>query len=113
VLAGLSAHNQAIVTGRSFFPQLISQPFRSGLHEAFAFAIIACLMAAAASLMRGGRYQDAGQYDSLVEAVPAAPGSTGDIATDRVAGGEAGDIPRSEPVGVGPSTSPSKEPDAR
>jgi MFS family permease len=58
-LAGLSAHNQAIVTGRSFFPHLISGPFRSGLHEAFAFAIVACLVAAAASLMRGGRYHHA------------------------------------------------------
>jgi MFS family permease len=60
VLAGLSAHNQAILTGRSFFPHLISAPFRAGLHEAFAFAIVACLLAAAASLMRGGRYADAG-----------------------------------------------------
>jgi hypothetical protein len=54
VLAGLSVHNQAILTGHSFFPTLISAPFRDGLHEAFLFAIIACLIAAAASLMRGG-----------------------------------------------------------
>jgi MFS family permease len=57
VLAALSAHNQAVLTGRSFFPQLISGPFRSGLHLAFAFAIVACLVAAAASLMRGGMYR--------------------------------------------------------
>ncbi len=56
VLHSLSAHSQAILTGRSFFPQLISAPFRTGLHEAFVFAIAACLLAAAASLMRGGRY---------------------------------------------------------
>ncbi len=61
VLGGLSAHNHAVLTGRSFFPQLISQPFRAGLHEAFAFAIVACLLAGAASLMRGGRYADAGE----------------------------------------------------
>jgi hypothetical protein len=58
-LAAVSAHNQAVLTGRTFFPHLISAPFRSGLHEAFAFAIVACLVAAAASLMRGGRYYDA------------------------------------------------------
>jgi len=58
-LAGLSAHNQAAVTGRSFFPHLISGPFHDGLHAAFAFAIVACLIAAAASLMRGGRYEHA------------------------------------------------------
>jgi MFS family permease len=55
-LATLSAQNQALLTGRSFFPHLISGPFRTGLHEAFAFAIGACLVAAAASLMRGGLY---------------------------------------------------------
>ena len=55
-LAGLSAHAHALITGRTFFPQLISAPFRSGLHEAFIFAIVACLVAAAASLLRGGRY---------------------------------------------------------
>ena len=56
VLASLSAANRATLTGRSFFPHLISSPFRSGLHEAFTFAIIACLIAAAASLMRGQKY---------------------------------------------------------
>ncbi len=56
-LAALGAHARAVVTGSSFFPRLISEPFRNGLHEAFAFAIVACLIAAAASLMRGGRYQ--------------------------------------------------------
>jgi MFS family permease len=55
VLAGLSPHDQAALTGSSFFPELISAPFRHGLHTAFAFAIAACLIAAAASLMRGGR----------------------------------------------------------
>jgi MFS family permease len=56
VLGALSAHSQAIITGRGFFPELISGPFRTGLHEAFAFAILACLVAAAASAFRGGRY---------------------------------------------------------
>jgi MFS family permease len=57
VLAGLSAANRATITGRSFFPHLISIPFRSGLHEAFLFAIVACLIAAAASLLRGGMFR--------------------------------------------------------
>jgi hypothetical protein len=55
VLAGLSAHDQAALTGSSFFPNLISGPFQDGLHAAFLFAIVACLIAAAASLLRGGR----------------------------------------------------------
>ena len=53
MLAALPAHDQAVLTGNSFFPTLISGPFRDGLHAAFAFAIVACLIAAAASLMRG------------------------------------------------------------
>ncbi len=56
VFAAISAPNQALLAGRSFFPHLISSAFRAGLHEALAFAIVVCLIAAAASLMRGGRY---------------------------------------------------------
>ena len=55
-LHALSPANQAAVTGSDFFPQLISDPFRHGLHTAFAFAIVACLVAATASLLRGGRF---------------------------------------------------------
>ncbi|MBV8989964.1 MAG: MFS transporter [Solirubrobacterales bacterium] len=75
VLAGLSASNSALITGRTFFPSLISGPFRSGLHEAFAFAIAACLVAAAASLARGGRYQHGDQHQSNGRAprIPARP----------------------------------------
>jgi MFS family permease len=62
VLIHLPAHTQAVLAGRSFFPQLISDPFRSGLHEAFAFAIIACLVAAIASWSRGERYVDSGEF---------------------------------------------------
>jgi MFS family permease len=56
VLSHLSAHQQAILTGRSFFPGLITAPFKAGLDAAFDFAILASLVAAAASWMRGGRY---------------------------------------------------------
>jgi hypothetical protein len=42
--------------GRSFFPHLISGPFHSALVYAFIFAIVACLIAAVASLLRGGKY---------------------------------------------------------
>jgi MFS family permease len=55
VLGALPAHSQAVLTGHTFFPTLISAPFRDGLHAAFAFAMVACLIAAAASSLRGGR----------------------------------------------------------
>jgi hypothetical protein len=66
-LAGLSAHNHALLTGRTYFPHLISGPFQTGLREAFAFAIAACLVAAAASLLRGGK------YEHVDEPLPAPP----------------------------------------
>ncbi len=53
----LSAHAQALLTGPAFFPHLISAAFRDGLDTAFVFAIVACLVAAAASMLRGGRYR--------------------------------------------------------
>ena len=56
VLAHLPAGHRAVITGRSFFPNLIAAPFRQGLHAAFDFAIVACLVAAGASWMRGGKY---------------------------------------------------------
>jgi MFS family permease len=55
VLSHLSAHNAATISGRGFFPHLIAGPFRHGLHEAFAFAIAMCLVAAVASWSRGKR----------------------------------------------------------
>ena len=56
VLSQLTASQQAALTGRSFFPGLISEPFQTGLHAALDFAIGASLLAAWASWLRGGRY---------------------------------------------------------
>jgi hypothetical protein len=50
----LPSGDAAYLTGRGFFPSLISQPFHHGLVVAFGFAIVACLVAAAASWLCGG-----------------------------------------------------------
>src|SRR6185369_9343244 len=55
-IAHLPASHAAYLTGRSFFPALISPSFSDGLSIAFDFAIAACLIAALASLLRGKRY---------------------------------------------------------
>ena len=72
----LSAHQEATLTGRSFFPQLISGPFHDGLVIVFSLAIAMSLIGAAASLMRGGRYvhDDEGidRIDQVEETVGAA-----------------------------------------
>lgn len=60
VLAAVPAAGQHVLLGHSFFPQLISSPFRAGLKEAFVFAACTCLVAAAASWSRGATYVDSG-----------------------------------------------------
>ncbi len=55
-LSRLAPADAQYVTGHAFFPQLVSGPFHAGLTVAFGFAIGACLVAAAASWLRGGRY---------------------------------------------------------
>jgi MFS family permease len=62
-LAALPHAQVAILTGQHFFPQLITKPFSSALNAAFTFAMIVCLLAAAASLLRGGRYRW-GEHDA-------------------------------------------------
>ncbi|MFZ1992527.1 MAG: MFS transporter [Solirubrobacteraceae bacterium] len=47
----VSAHQQHVLLGHSFFPSVISAPFSSALTSAFTFGLIACLIAALASLV--------------------------------------------------------------
>ena len=56
VLHQLPAAQASALTGRDFFPQLMSGPFASALSTAFTFSFIACLVAAGASWLRGGKY---------------------------------------------------------
>jgi MFS family permease len=60
VLHSLSPASQRILTGRAFFPGLISGPFHHGLVVVFAVAAGLAALAGLASLLRGGRYADPG-----------------------------------------------------
>jgi MFS family permease len=55
-LQHMPAKQVAYITGRSFFPRLIEEPFAGGLHLAFTFAAIATGIALIASAARGKRY---------------------------------------------------------
>jgi hypothetical protein len=55
VLPTLPAAAQRTITGRQFFPELISGPFHHGLVIVFAVATALAALAAVASLLRGGR----------------------------------------------------------
>jgi len=68
VLQHLPAHNVQVLTGRQFFPHLISAPFHHGLVIVFTAAAVMSLTGALVSLLRGKRFY----YD---DKVPAAAGS--------------------------------------
>jgi MFS family permease len=55
-LSKLSATNLATLTGKEFFPQLISGPFHDGLVVVFLAAALMSVVAAFASLIRGKKY---------------------------------------------------------
>jgi len=72
VISNLPASNAAIIQGRSFFPHLISAPFKDGLHAAFLLSIVASLVAAAASWFRGSKYVHEEEIEGEADALPAA-----------------------------------------
>jgi MFS family permease len=74
VLTHLTHAQQAYLTGRAFFPHLISGPFMNGLHEAFDFAFAACALAAVASWLRGGKYVHQDTPVSAAVSIPSSPG---------------------------------------
>ncbi len=56
VIASLPTHTQLALAKRSFFPSIITKPFHNGLHAACDSAVLACLLAAGCSWLRGGKY---------------------------------------------------------
>jgi MFS family permease len=68
-LSQLPSGHAAYLTGRGFFPSLISGPFHDGLRIAFVFAIVACVVAAVASWLRGGIYHYTEPGDQASESV--------------------------------------------
>jgi MFS family permease len=83
ILGHLPHATSAYLTGHRFFPSLVSQPFASGIHEAFYFAAGCCVLAAVASGLRGGKYFH-------VEAVPSDAQAL-----------EVAEIARPEPISAG------------
>jgi hypothetical protein len=55
VLSRLPAASQHTLTGREFFPSLISGPFHNGLIVVFVVSAILAVLSGLASLLRGGR----------------------------------------------------------
>jgi MFS family permease len=70
VLDRLPASNRATLTGKEFFPHLMSAPFHHGLMIVFSAAAVMMLVGAVASLFRGGKYvhEDLPEVEESVEA---------------------------------------------
>lgn len=52
----LGSPDMSTLTGKSFFPHLMSDPFHHGLIVVFGAAAAMCLLAAVASWLAGGKY---------------------------------------------------------
>ena len=64
VLQTLPPAQSAMITSRTFFPQLIADAFNNGLVKVLTFSVVMCLIAAGASWLRGGKYvyREEGDY---------------------------------------------------
>jgi MFS family permease len=75
--AGVTPHQWSTITGKEFFPHLISEPFLHGLRIAFTASLVMCLVAAAASWLRGGKYVHVEEGDEVGPfGAPEEPGAT-------------------------------------
>ena len=100
MLATLPAHNVAVLTGKQFFPQLISGPFHHGLIIVFTAAAAMSLVGAGVSLLRGSQfYYDA--PDGAGSPGPAGPPARAVVA-DSVTQAPNGSAPRTPANGGSP-----------
>jgi MFS family permease len=103
-LSSLPQSQADFLTGRSFFPHLISGPFSDGLAVAFWFAIIACLIGAVASFLCGPRVKPAGVRESVGAELAGIAGEDETSERDEP-GADRGRVGDGERVGTGrPST---------
>jgi len=77
LLKTLPSAHAAYLSGRDFFPHLISAPFHDGLGVAFAFAIAASVIAAIASALTGRRERNADAPEALGSELAAVAGEGG------------------------------------
>jgi MFS family permease len=75
VLHALTPAARAAITARSFFPRLITPAFEGALSDALRFSVIAFLITAAASWLRGSTQRWEEPAASVAPALPATPGA--------------------------------------
>jgi MFS family permease len=88
--AGVSNSQWATLTGKTFFPHLIADPFMKGLRIAFTASLVMCLIAAWASWMRGGKYV----HDDEADERDASGEGVGPFGAPEEPGAERGETPK-------------------
>jgi MFS family permease len=112
LLGHLPAGHAAYVTGRQFFPHLITEPFHNGLGVAFAFAITASVIAAVASLLTGPRPRPEAAPEPLGAELAAVAGDAGFEPSEIVGSGpEAEGAPEARGNGQSPAVTKSAGPE--
>jgi hypothetical protein len=71
--AHVSASQFATITGKRFFPNLISGPFMKGLRITLVASLVMMLIAAWASWMRGAKYVHDDRTDTPIDAAGSSP----------------------------------------
>jgi MFS family permease len=98
VLARLPRHSVAVLTGKQFFPHLISGPFHHGLVIVFSAAIAMSVCGALVSLLRGRQfYYDAPDAPAAGAAARIAPGSPELVTSTQNANPPAAQAPEEPP----------------
>ncbi len=87
VLTRLPRHNVAVLTGKQFFPNLISGPFHHGLIIVFSAAIVMSVGGALISLLRGRQFYYDDNAEPAGQAAPARPAMPATVAAAPSAGG--------------------------
>ena len=90
VLAALGTTKEAYLTGRGFFPKLISPAFADGLHLAFYFAAATTFLGAVVSWLRGAT-KPPRSHRSLTQEVGLGMLEVGELAGSEVGAGVASD----------------------
>jgi MFS family permease len=89
----------SFLTGRSFFPHLISAPFGKGLRLAFVLAAVLCFIGAVFSWMRGSGQSEV--HHSFAEDAEEGLAEVGGVAMAEVGAGSPGEFPEPESVPSG------------
>ncbi|MDO8108462.1 MFS transporter [Isoptericola sp. b441] len=91
VLGSLPASDVTALTGKEFFPRLISGPFHHGLIVVFGVAAVLSLIGAIASFSRGGRYVHADEPEATTSG-PGVPAGALDVAGPRAGDGAGAEV---------------------